>query len=525
MFNDALRLGVEVDGEILSLHQWQVDTNKDISYGRTRQNGEVVSVQKPTQRHPYKFALCAANGSGKDAFVIAPLALWFICTKIQAKVIITSASGAQLSTQTEHYISDMAKAVNKWSVTNLGQEIIKITKRHYYCILSGSVIHMFATDEGEKAEGHHPTAPGAEMMIIVNEAKSVKREIFDALRRCTGYNYWVNVSSPGEPMGEFYKSFQNWPNKRRVSYFDCPHQSEEEFEEDRRDLGENSALFRSKWLALFTFVGGRYVIPQDKLERLREANRNGAVPTIRQDLAIRVGLDIALSTNGDETVICFWRGNKQLDQKTFRIQDSTLLVLALELELQKWVTKDHKYIFADDGGVGRSVIDILNRKGYRINRVLNNARANNKRLYKNKGAQSWYKFLRLVEEQCLIFKDLNDERLFSQLASRKYKETDAGIDKMTLQSKKEAIAEGNPSPDRADANVLAFTDCDLGDFLDEGARAQVAMAETVVKKTPEELFQEIRQQLKHGAAESLKRGRVRGSQQLALSNRMPSFHR
>src|SRR6187402_2956437 len=100
-----------------ALYNWQKEVNEDLCLGRTRvmnEDGtsEIIKERKPTSRHPYKFALCAANGSGKDAFVIAPFALWFICCKIQSKVIITSSSGNQLSTQTEKYITNLAKCIN-----------------------------------------------------------------------------------------------------------------------------------------------------------------------------------------------------------------------------------------------------------------------------------------------------------------------------------------------------------------------------------------------------------------------------
>lgn len=496
-FDDTLRTNPQ-----LSLHPWQIEVNQDLCLGRTRVihtdgTSEITNQHTPSSTRAYKFALCAANGSGKDAFVIAPFALWFICCKIKAKVIITSASGNQLSIQTEHYINELAIKINKWSTENYGREIIKIRKRHYTCLLSGSVMHMFATDEKEKAEGHHPIAPGCDMAIIVNEAKSIKAEIFEALRRCTGYSHWLDVSSPGEPIGPFYQHYDTWPNKRRISYFDCPHHDKEEFEEDRRTYGEHSAFFRSKWLALFTFLGGRFVVSHQKLLELLK-NQN-TVRKIHQSSPIRVGIDIALSTNGDETVLSFWRGNVQIDQREFRIQDSTLLAIAIEQSLQKHqLPLSHAHIFADDGGVGRSVIDILNRKGWNINRVLNNSSSKNKKLYRNRGAQLWYKFSRLIEEGCLVFHNLKDERLFSQISARKYKETDAGIDKLTLQSKKDMMAEGLSSPDRADAAVLAFTDVSLEDFLGTREKTEQQSDESLLlPETREEQYMRLRREIKN----------------------------
>jgi hypothetical protein len=529
--SDSLRFLSLFDPSIqnnqFTLHPWQAEVNEDISFGRTRINKEVVKEQKPDSIHPYKFALCAANGSGKDAFVIAPLALWFICTKIKAKVIITSASGTQLTTQTEHYISTLAKSVNTMSVQMFGFEIIKIRKRHIYCTLSGSVIHLFATDEGEKAEGHHPTAPGCEMMIIVNEAKSVGSEIFDALRRCTGYNYWIDVSSPGEPIGWFYKHYTSWPNKRRVTYFDCPHQSPDEFEEDRRELGEHSPLFRSKWLALFTFIGGEYVVSQDRLEELRRKNRRNEVKPILQSKPIRIGLDIALSTAGDESTLRAWKGNKEIFKYEWRIQDSTLLTIAIHTVLMKEkIPMNHNYIFADDGGVGRAVIDQLNRMGYNINRVLNQSASKNKKQYRNKGAQSWYKFGRLIEQQILIFLQPDEEKLFSQIASRKYKTKAEGLDKLQLQSKKEMISEGLPSPDRADACVLAFTDVSLEEFLDEFESNDSKSVE--IEKSNEDYIAELKYNIRHNKAlvysDNTKRKNAKGSLDVLLKHQEFTGH-
>jgi len=434
-----------------TLHPWQIET------------GEQLSRAKASSKHPYKYCLCAANGSGKDAFVIAPFAVWFITTKRRSRMIITSSSGVQLTNQTEAYISGLCEKINNWAIQNLGAPILKVNKRHIVCHLSGSEIILFATDEEGKAEGYHPLEPNAEMAIIVNEAKSVAPEIFRALKRCTGFNYLIYVSTPGAPLGDFHNAFNDWPHKRRVTFFDCPHQSREEFDADLKELGEYSPYFRSKWLALFTFIDGKYVIGSERLAKLRAKIKLKLVKEFGTQP--RIGLDIALSTNGDETCISYFIGNRQTKQITCRIKDATLLADFIEksFEEQK-VPKVNDYIYADDGGVGRAVIDILRRKGWSINRVLNQSAPKNKKQYRNRGAEIWAKFNRLVEEGVIIL--LDDEKLYSQLASRKYKDSIAGIDKLCLQSKPEMLSEGLPSPDRADAAVLAFSNIKVTDLLD-----------------------------------------------------------
>lgn len=145
---------------VVTLHPWQRETSSNIC------------AAKPTSKKPFKFALCACNGSGKDAFVIAPFAIWFCCTKIKSRCIITSSSGVQLSSQTENYIRELAIKLNEYFTQEYGGPIFRINQRFIKCLLSGSEIRLFATDEEGKAEGYHPIEPNAEFCIIVNEAKA-----------------------------------------------------------------------------------------------------------------------------------------------------------------------------------------------------------------------------------------------------------------------------------------------------------------------------------------------------------------
>jgi phage terminase large subunit len=452
-FDDSVKMGKENGG--IDLYPWQVEI------------GELFGTVNPTGLNPFKFCLCAANGSGKDKYITAPFAVWFICCKVNASVIITSSSGKQLTNQTEKYISLLVDKVNKFAIETMGgKPIIKIRQRRITCLISGSEIFLFATDEPGQAEGYHPFEPNAEMAIVVNEAKSVPPDIFAALRRCTGYNYWLNISTPGEPLGDFYKSWKNWPNKKRVTFFDCPdHQSKTEFEEERKVVGEADPNFRSKWLALFTYVGGKNVINQAALERLQDKIELKEVKEIFPNKRL-IGLDIALSDYGDETILSDFKGNVQKHLIHLRIKDATKLANKIDYELTYTLkVKKDQAINADDGGVGRAVIDILRMMGWtNINRILNQSAAKNKKQFRNRGAEIWFKFAKLIEHGLVIL--LNDPRQYEQILSRKYKSSIAGIDKMTLQSKTEMIAEGLPSPDRADASVLAFATENINAWID-----------------------------------------------------------
>jgi len=472
----------ESPAELVAFFDPFVNSGETILYNWQTETLEKFSSAKASGLHPYKFILCAANGSGKDAFIVAPFAIWHCLCKKRSLTIITSSSGVQLTAQTENYIRTLANRANLFYKELYGCEIFKINQRFIRCRLSGSEIRLFATDEEGKAEGYHPLEPGASFAIIINEAKSVSKEIYQALRRCTGFSYWIEVSTPGEPHGDFYKHFTYWPNKLRITFYDCPrHQSKEEFEAEKLELGESSYLFRSKWLALFTSVGGQVVITDEALSKCLSNNQ---IKPLCQDWPIRIGIDLSLG--GDEAVIQFVRGNIQIKQSPFRITDAIAVADRVEFELTEMkISKDHGYIFADDGGVGRAIIDILVNRGWNIKRVLNQSRARRKQgQFRNRGAELWFKFSRLVQESILIL--LPDEKLHTQLTNRHYKKAD-GLGGITLMSKAEEKAEGRASPDRADALVLAFTDVNYTDFVNAAETHRKKSNRVYLGKSPEEI--------------------------------------
>ena len=315
-------------------HPWQIELS--MLFGTT----------KPTAAKPLRFALCAANSSGKDKYVIAPFAIWFALTKIQSRCIITSSSGNQLAAQTENYIRDLAEKVNN----TFKQEVFRIRQRFIRCNLSGSEIRLFATDEAGKAEGYHPMTPVSEMAIVINEAKSVSEEIFEALTRCSGYNYWIEVSSPGAPVGHFYRSYTDTRlnfKTRKITSYDCPHISADEIEHDKIALGEHSPLFRSKHLAEFTSLGGQIIIPSELITKCLLDPCKWQF----KDWGKRVGIDLA--AGGDETALVIVVGNKMVASLYFQETDTTLTAKRIDQFLSSnGIPRDHRYIYADDGGVG-----------------------------------------------------------------------------------------------------------------------------------------------------------------------------
>lgn len=463
--NKHFRVGDE------ELYEWQKEQLAEIA----------ANNSTATLHNPYKLALCAANGSGKDYIIVAPTVVWMSLVNIRCLTIITSSSGQQLTSQTENYIKTLCAGFNE----HVGFEAFRIRQRYIKCLISGSEIRLFATDEAGKAEGYHPLEPNAKMAIWVNEAKNVSEEIFGALRRCTGYTHWFNVSTPGEPKGSFHKActdIRMGYRFRRVTYRECrtarkSHISELERVADEVDLGVSSALYRSKWLAEFTSLDTGTLVPLDHVN----ACCNNQVPRAFQDWPLRIGMD--LSAGGDETVLIVTRGNVLIKEVYFQERDTTIVAARLDQELTEILgsKRNHEYIFADDGGIGKSIIDMLRKPksddtpGWEIRRVVNQARAIRPDQYGNRGAELWYLIKRLAEERLFRMDEFSDklrEQLYTRMCEKR-----AG--RIWLEPKPKAKSEGRPSPDRADAFVLSLCGLTVQNFMSTDKATVDAEKDTV----------------------------------------------
>lgn len=77
---------------------------------------------------------------------------------------------------------------------------------------------LFDVDE---FTGDDPSSP---VFFVVDEAKTVPDEIFDAIERCT-LQFCIYLSSPGKPEGQFYRCFHEEKDlfcPMVVTAFDCP---------------------------------------------------------------------------------------------------------------------------------------------------------------------------------------------------------------------------------------------------------------------------------------------------------------
>lgn len=432
----------------VELYPWQIKFLRDFAGPATHED-------------PVKLLLRANNGAGKSQFILAPCIVWLAISFDLSLSYVTSSSASQLDTQTERYIDLLCNKMNNVHRKEFnGKDIWDVIKRKKEFHPTKSYVDLFATDEAKKAEGKHPLKPFAEFGIFIDEGKSIEEAIYGAISRCHGFTRRLTSSSPGGCIGDFYetataenskddlssKNVLGWKTLK-VTSFDCPHISKNEITNLIRQKGLYDPIVRSTHFAEFTSVGEQVVIP---LQVYNDCEKN-----FNREIYFgerRAGLDLA--AGGDEVVMSIWDGNINIAQEVMRgtgVADTNPIVNEVISWIKKWkINPDN--IDADDGGVGRGIISHIWDKGYKIRRVLNQWRAIDNTHYANRGTENWFSFKRYIEEYQV--KLVKDNVLKSQLTNRYYKNSAKLL--LQLESKDQAKAHGHPSPDRADACVLAW---------------------------------------------------------------------
>jgi len=456
----------------LSPHEWQLEEQHRLGGFLNLENPDACEPAKPTHDNPLIYNIVAANGSGKDTYIISPFAMWFVTSKIRSRCIVTSASQDQLKLQTFNYITNYAEKVNAY----FGYDVFDIKEFYIYNNLSGSEIIGRVTNDPGKVEGFHPfeSPPGAEMAVVINEAKTITDEVFVAFVRFTGYSYWLQISSPGTKSGQFYRSCSTarmdkcelvTPFVRFVTAFECPNISRAHIERVKMEHGEDSLIYTTSILAQFYSSSLDVLIPEALLKYPEP-------PHDTYGLEPAAGLDLAFSLDGDKSRFCIWHGNKELYNSAFQTESAdkihNWILDQLQIGLMRFGLKPEN-CYADGGGLGAPIISRVIEAGFPIVTRKNEFSAFNKNYYLNLGAEMYFRVKRLIEQRVLIIPP--DEVARTQLTQRKAILLEQQ-QKWRLEPKQEAKRRLRYSPDRADAIVLALSAYPLDIMLSRPPSAQ-----------------------------------------------------
>ena len=395
-----------------------------------------------------KVAVSAPNGAGKSSKINATIIVRTICVKPQAKVIVTSADARQISEQIWPAVErhkHLMREENGWHWTE-----------HDHTIRSpkGGFVIMFTTKDPGRAEGWHAEFDAGNgidspCVIIVDEAKSVEEQIFEAFSaRCT-FNGLFYISSTGLMQGSFYRAMCGEGGFKRYSLGlkDCPHiprQRVDELLEEYRDNPEHPLLRSTLYGEFMDFTGdkGRFCTLTD----IKKCMEN---PPDR-----RAGETVAFADfagGGNENVLAVRRGNLVKVIRCWKEHDE-MRAVGQFISLFREEGLEPGMIWGDNAGAGKPIIARFHDLGWPINRYNGGADALRPSDYANRNSEIWEFAGRDIKNLKVILP--NDEKLHAQIVSRIRGADNKG--RIRAEPKDDMIERGIPSPDRADAVLGAM---------------------------------------------------------------------
>lgn len=410
----------------------------------------------------------SGQGVGKTGLESVAV-IWYLCCRPNPKVICTAPTRQQLY---DVLWAEIAKWLNSSKVKNL----LEWTKTKVY--MRGHDDRWFATAKTatrpENMQGFHEEY----MLFIVDEASGVADNIMEAiLGTLSGpENKLLMCGNPTRTSGTFYDSHNKDRSDyktHKVSSLDSKRTSKENIAMLKRKYREGSDVYRVRVLGEFPRKEADTFIALEIAELAKESKVQPTGDTLH------IGVDVA-RFGDDETVIAPRIGNKVFTLHCYSKQD-TMVTAGWVLHIAKTMMEQYGQITSvkikvDDSGVGGGVTDRLNEVveqealPYEVIPVNNGSKADDDH-YENKGTEMWATVKEALEEnfsehlqgKVSAIELPDDEKLISQLTTRKYKMTSRG--KITLERKEEMKKRGLSSPDRADAVVLAFAEIEQDKFF------------------------------------------------------------
>lgn len=424
--------------------------------------GKQREILEALRDHRY-VAVRSCNGSGKT-YVAAHAVIWWLLSYDDAAVITTAPTARQVSETLWREIRQIHAANRELIGGKLSSTRLELGPRRF--------AFGFATDVAERFQGFHQ----GHILFVVDEASGVEAKIFDAMEgsMTSRHAKMLVIGNPTALSGVFYDAFHKdrafW-HTIHISAFDTPGLTgvddveagaglkpaatgpvadglvtPEWVERAGKRWGKNSSTYQVRVLGEFPSAATDTLIPLKHIEDAVGREFDGPI----RDEAI-MGLDVA-RFGDDRSVACVRRGPVVTGLWVFPPSDvMTTTGRALDLARQHGVGK----INVDEVGLGAGVLDRMREIGSVEAVGINGGRkANVPERYLNLRAEMFDALKQRFHSGEISICD--DAELISELASLKYSFTSKG--QIRLEDKQALRASGRPSPDKADAVMLAFAE-------------------------------------------------------------------
>ena len=439
-----------------------------------------------------RVAVKAGNGLGKG-FCAAVALLWFIHAHQDAAIALSTAPTFR---QVRHILWRQIRRLYRPAAETLGGKMLdtrwELSDDRYAMGLSA--------DSADQFQGFH----SPNVFIVVDEAEGVGDEIYEAIESVmtSADPLLLLIGNPTTMTGAFRRAFHEERQIYRaitISALDSPNVqagrvvipglTTSRWLEERREIwGEENPVYRARVLGEFPEQGENTLLKLSDVEAatrrphpspfpggegtqnplpiegeeisklplpLGEGWGEGVTPrTTASSLPSDGGEDVILAVDvarfgDDRSVILRRRGDCVEDIRVLRQMDT--------MQLAGWVSAAIRechpaQVYVDEIGVGAGVVDRLRELGHPVRGVNVAHKARQDGLFVNLRAEGyWTLRQRFASGQISI---PADNQLVGELAALRYGYDSQG--RIKMESKDDIRKRGLPSPDKADALMLAF---------------------------------------------------------------------
>ena len=413
--------------------------------------------------HP-RVAVKSGNGLGKG-FCASVAILWFLYYHDPAIVLSTAPTFRQV----RHVLWRQVRRLHRRASDVLGGKMLdtrwELAEDRYAMGLSA--------DSGDQFQGFHSD----NMLIVVDEAEGVDDDIYEAIEAVmtAADPRLLLIGNPTTVTGAFRRAFyqeRHLYHTITISALESPNvvagkvvipglTSGQWVEEHRETWGEDNPIYRARVLGEFPDQAEDTLI---KLSDIETASRREPMAGVPEADVLDSGESASAGTEGaqdvvlavdvarfgsDRSVILRRRGDQVEEIRTFHKLDT--------MQLVGWVVsaiKDSQpaMVYVDEIGVGAGVVDRLREQGHRVKGINVARRAQQEALFANLRAQGYWQLRERFASGTISIPV--DNQLMGELAALRYSYDSQG--RILLESKESMRQRGLPSPDKADALMLAY---------------------------------------------------------------------
>ncbi len=408
-----------------------------------------------------RVAVKSGNGLGKG-FSAAVAILWFLCCNDPSVVLSTAPTFRQVRHVLWREVHRLYRRARYSPGGKLLETRLELSDRRFALGLSA--------DSGEEFQGFH----SPNMLIVVDEAEGVEETIYEAIEAVmTSENCrLLLIGNPTTMSGTFRRAFyedRELYHTVTISALESPNVTEGRMvfrgltsrrwvEERKKVWGEENPIYQARVLGEFPDQAEDTLISLSRIEAgmtARPLASNGEEPPEapegdggEETGPVVIAVDVA-RFGSDKSVILRRRGPVVEEIKAYRGLDTMKLAGHVADAIKRWEPDE---VVLDEVGIGAGVLDRLREQGYRVQGVNVGRPARDSEHYANLRAEGYWNLRQLFLDGALEIPVDND--LVGQLAALRYSFNSTG--QVLMESKEEMRHRGVPSPDKADALMMAF---------------------------------------------------------------------